>query len=1123
MSGAPGEESEAQRLEREAKKKEEADEAARNQFPPPPPPMTQQNFLQYMQMLEERQRVTMEQQNKFFQELLQQNRVERPENQGVTLSDFQNTKPISFAYAPEPMDAEDWLMDTERKLNTVGCNDLEKVRYATHLLCGPAASWWDNIVAVYPADKVFTWDEFKRKFRESNVPESIVELKRREFESLEQKDKAILTYVREFSGLSRYAVEEVNTEDKKKKRFMRGLNPQFKVQLRMLRATEFQELVDAAITLEDDFKQLQDEKRKKAKFEPKAETKTSPIGSQVSDILLPHPSLPNSMCLGPRSSESPAHLISCEANRIPFVNQDLDLTSWADCLRAWPNPPEGWVAWYNTVSKTHYATWETIGIADALSLSLSPLEKNENILKTIGYFWSDALNCFMFGHGPMTPTLLDVAMITGLDIASPSPSAFKLPKVPFTLSSKTECTSWGAYLKRYMKTKGPVTEREHTAFLNFWLEHFIFCGPSLAPTKNYLSLAYELAKGTQLGLGKLFLGEVYRSLQLMSVKLFSQKTVKTGGPWWFIQLWAQLYFQNQIPDFPPLATCTFPDANGREIRCTSYGQALYGLPGSRLIPKEAAAWFKIFFQGLSNPLFFPYTESENFENPVSFRLDSFADDASTRHLFSIMIRPCFLPVGMSTSNRIIKPGYESYQPVVVARQLGLGQVPPHFFLHHLTASRAELPDILTGQRCYTFFDALAIPIPHNLCFTTTTDGFETWWTMWKTHAFRRALGPSLKQLDAEYDIPTHQEQDGPEPTQTDGSPFTLLPPAPVVLFCRSSPPLKQVIMQGQPISPKSASKSKASSGPVAPRASTQARKAVRKVAARKTLKRKAPQENLHTSTEENSSEDAQSRQRDTNPGNSERSTTQSQTDSPTSVSRQRSTPEPAATPAPTKTGSRVKRRCVKRARKVHGPLQRLKTLLSSSVKNLVENPEAVTGILEGIQSHLPVTLQVKLWPAVTLLAFRSRVQLARQRITLRHAQLPMRADIAEKCRRLNEKKAALDAKTDTSANSAELETLRKELENLEERVRMTKRLIQEKETLIARSREEAQGLTADLKTDLAEIRALSSQLVTGKDEDDEAEIAEVDRIRADALHALDEFLQRTSLCRCCKLVPCCTS
>ncbi|KAK1694169.1 hypothetical protein QYE76_010866 [Lolium multiflorum] len=72
-----------------------------------------------------------------------------------------------------------------------------------------------------------------------------------------------------YCRLSRYAVEEVNTEDKKKKRFMRGLNPRFKVQLRMMRATEFHELVDAAITLEDDFKQLQEEKRKKAKLEPK--------------------------------------------------------------------------------------------------------------------------------------------------------------------------------------------------------------------------------------------------------------------------------------------------------------------------------------------------------------------------------------------------------------------------------------------------------------------------------------------------------------------------------------------------------------------------------------------------------------------------------------------------------------------------------------------------------------------------------------------------------------------------------------------------------------------------------------------------------------------------------------
>jgi hypothetical protein len=105
------------------------------------------------------------------------------------------------------------------------------------------------------------------------------------------------------------------------------------------------------------------------------------FGSSGVSILLPHPSLPNSFCLGTRFHESLTDLISCEANRIPFVSQDIDLDSWADRLRAWPNPPEGWVSWYNRMARVHQSTWEAIGIANALSLSLSPLDKNENLLK----------------------------------------------------------------------------------------------------------------------------------------------------------------------------------------------------------------------------------------------------------------------------------------------------------------------------------------------------------------------------------------------------------------------------------------------------------------------------------------------------------------------------------------------------------------------------------------------------------------------------------------------------------------------------------------------------------------------------------------------------------------------
>ena len=187
----------------------------------------------------------------------------------MSLSDFQSTRPLPFASASEPMDAEDWLKDTERKLNTVGYTDEEKLQYAAYLLSGPAAAWWESMIAIQTPGTAITWEQFKEKFMETHVPESIMELKRREFENLRQNDMPVLRYVRDFSILSRYATDEVNTDEKRQKRFMKGLSPYMKMQLRLTRPREFQELVNIAITFEDDYKNVQDERRKKARMEPK--------------------------------------------------------------------------------------------------------------------------------------------------------------------------------------------------------------------------------------------------------------------------------------------------------------------------------------------------------------------------------------------------------------------------------------------------------------------------------------------------------------------------------------------------------------------------------------------------------------------------------------------------------------------------------------------------------------------------------------------------------------------------------------------------------------------------------------------------------------------------------------
>ena len=73
-----------------------------------------------------------------------------------------------------------------------------------------------------------------------------------------------------------------------------------------------------------------------------------------------------------------------------------------------------------------------------------------------------------------------------------------------------------------------------------------------------------------------------------------------------------------------------------------------------------------------------------------------------------------------------------------------------------------------------------------------------------------------------------------------------------------------------------------------------------------------------------------------------------------------------------------------------------------------------------------------------------------------------------------------------SANTNRLNLLKKELAELEEKVRTTKVLIQAEETSIANSKQETQEIAEQIQAEFAEISTLSRQIVTGNDKDDEA-------------------------------------
>jgi predicted nucleic acid-binding Zn-ribbon protein len=156
-------------------------------------------------------------------------------------------------------------------------------------------------------------------------------------------------------------------------------------------------------------------------------------------------------------------------------------------------------------------------------------------------------------------------------------------------------------------------------------------------------------------------------------------------------------------------------------------------------------------------------------------------------------------------------------------------------------------------------------------------------------------------------------------------------------------------------------------------------------------------------------------------------------------------------------------------------------------------------------------MQIKLWLAGHLPFFWAQVEKAHHRIEARCSQASLKADIAEKCWLINDKKVALDAKTDSSAWSQRLDLLERELEDLKERVRATERLIQDEKNFMASSKQEVEDLATQLKTELAELSILSRQIVSGEDKDDEVAIAEADRVRLEAIGAIDEFLQKNAL------------
>ena len=99
-----------------------------------------------------------------------------------------------------------------------------------------------------------------------------------EFLALTQGNRTVLQYAHVFNDLCQYAGYHVDTDEKKRHRFRRGLSTKLRNRLNTVRANNYNELVNMAISQEDCIVARQAEKKRKTSVAgPSAEPHTSEL------------------------------------------------------------------------------------------------------------------------------------------------------------------------------------------------------------------------------------------------------------------------------------------------------------------------------------------------------------------------------------------------------------------------------------------------------------------------------------------------------------------------------------------------------------------------------------------------------------------------------------------------------------------------------------------------------------------------------------------------------------------------------------------------------------------------------------------------------------------------------
>jgi hypothetical protein len=115
-----------------------------------------------------------------------------------------------------------------------------------------------------------------------------MKLKRKEFVDLKQGGMTVNEYINSFIQLSRYAPDDISTDEKKHDVFLNGLNDDIEFQLLNTDYADFQHMVDKAIVIENKIKEMEKDGKRKVSFSGQSSgSNVRPCFSQPNQFLKP--------------------------------------------------------------------------------------------------------------------------------------------------------------------------------------------------------------------------------------------------------------------------------------------------------------------------------------------------------------------------------------------------------------------------------------------------------------------------------------------------------------------------------------------------------------------------------------------------------------------------------------------------------------------------------------------------------------------------------------------------------------------------------------------------------------------------------------------------------------------